>query len=226
MSKILINDLVIATNITGSEFLVLDNVTSTKRTTINSLSSIYALKGSTQSTTSDPRIAPLETTVRVLTGSVLYLTTSAQNAVYDVAYLNNQFISLSSSFNQLTTNVTAETSKIAILSSLNTYLPIVSAVNNSNFTIALSSMSNMITYTGTQNITAFITNNINVNGFVSTVAQLSTGTVTIALSSTYSATYSATRIAYNDSFTTAGVGAVASLMRVSNNQFLITGLLQ
>jgi len=225
MSKILINDLVIATNITGGEFLVLDNVTSTKRTTINSLSSIYALKGSTQSTTtttSDPRIAPLETTVRSLTGSVVNLTTSAQNSVYDVAYLNNQFISLSSSFKQLTTNVTAETNKIAILSSLNTYLPIVSAVNNSNFTIALSSMGNMITYTGMQNITAFITNNINVNGFVSTVAQLSTGTITIALSSTYSAT----RIAYNNSFTTAGVGAVASLMRVSNNQFLITGLLQ
>lgn len=218
MSKILINDLVIATNITGGEFLVLDNVVSTKRTTINSLSSIYALKGSTA--TSDPRVDPLQTSLQQLTNSVTGLTTSAQSTLYDITFLNNQFINLSSSFNQLTTSVTVETSKIATLSSLNTFLPIVSAAGN--FTIALSSMNNMITYTGSQNVTAFITNNINVNGFVSSVSQLSTGTVTIALSSTYAAT----RIAYNNSFTTAGVGAVASLMRVSNNQFLITGLLQ
>ena len=80
----------------------------------------------------------------------------------------------------------------------------------------------MLTYSGTQNITAWIDSGLNSVGANTTVAQLNTGTVTIALSSSYNGTL----VSYNQLYTTAGPGAVASIGRVRNNVFLLTGLLQ
>lgn len=80
----------------------------------------------------------------------------------------------------------------------------------------------MLIYSGVQNITAYIDNALNTVGANTTVAQLSTGTITINLS----AGYNARLVSYNSLYTTAGVGAVASIGRVSNGVFLLTGLLQ
>jgi hypothetical protein len=93
---------------------------------------------------------------------------------------------------------------------------------SSNYTILSSDANSLLTYSGTQNISAYITNNINTAGFNTTVSQLSSGTVSLLLSSGYSAN----RISYSNLYTTAGIGAMISLIRVSNNTFLVSGLLQ
>jgi hypothetical protein len=93
---------------------------------------------------------------------------------------------------------------------------------SSNYTILSSDANSLLTYSGTQNISAYITNNINTAGFNTTISQLSSGTVSLLLSSGYSAN----RISYSNLYTTAGIGAMISLIRVSNNTFLVSGLLQ
>ena len=81
----------------------------------------------------------------------------------------------------------------------------------------------LTSYSNTQNITAYIGSEINTPNFVTTVAQLSSGTITLKLSSSYTA---GSLISYGDLYETAGVGATANIVRISNNKFLITGLLQ
>jgi hypothetical protein len=78
-------------------------------------------------------------------------------------------------------------------------------------------------YNGIVNISAFITPDINTAGYTTTVAQLSTGTITIMLSSSYS---NGRIVAYGDLLETAGVGATANISRIYDNNYLITGLLQ
>jgi hypothetical protein len=81
----------------------------------------------------------------------------------------------------------------------------------------------LITYSNTSNITAYITPHINTTNFVTTLAQLSSGTITVGLSSSYT---DGNLISYGDLFETAGKGSTVNITRVSNNNFLITGLLQ
>jgi hypothetical protein len=81
----------------------------------------------------------------------------------------------------------------------------------------------VIHYSGSTNISAFITPNINTQGYTTTVAQLSTGTITLMLSSSYT---DGSVIAYGDLVETAGPGATANVIRINNNAYLITGLLQ
>lgn len=98
---------------------------------------------------------------------------------------------------------------------------IISTVSNS-FQLTESNWGELITYTGVTPITAWVTSNINSEGYNTTIAQLSSGGVTVALSS-YAA---GTLISYGDLYETAGSGAVVSITRVSDNKFLITGILQ
>jgi hypothetical protein len=91
------------------------------------------------------------------------------------------------------------------------------------YNILSSDIGSTITYTGYQNITAYITSPINTTGFITSIAQLSSGTVTISLSSSYTA---GNLISYGSLYTTAGKGAIASLIRTSDNNFLLAGLLQ
>ena len=135
-----------------------------------------------------------------------FLKTSSVAAARDVLSVpsNTQFQSLCSSVQSSTSN----------------YLNIDSI--STSYTILSSDTNRLLTYSGTPNITAYITNNLNTTGFNTTISQLSTGTISILLSSGYSAN----RISYSTLYTTAGIGAVVSLIRVSNNTFLVSGLLQ
>ena len=92
----------------------------------------------------------------------------------------------------------------------------------SDYTIASSDSGAMLTYTGVSAITAYITNALDVAGFNTSVAQLSTGTVEVRPSPAYSASL----VAYGDLFITAGPGAMASIIRTSEDAFLLSGLLQ
>lgn len=93
----------------------------------------------------------------------------------------------------------------------------------SNYTLSLSDLGKMLMYSKTSPITAFVTSAINTIGYNTMITQLSSGSVTIALSSNYT---SGGLISYGNLFTTAGVGAIASIARVSDNNFLISGILQ
>lgn len=165
MAETKITQLVISPSIDGTEYLIVDNTEVTRRTTINSLS-----------------------TIDVLTNK------------QEFNELKNSIVTLSSYWAG--------------------YLKINSATTN--YRILSSDIGGMITYTGSQNITAFITNDINITGFTTTISQLSSGTVTVALSSGYNSSL----ISYGNLYTTAGKGAVASIIRTSNDIFLISGILQ
>jgi len=80
----------------------------------------------------------------------------------------------------------------------------------------------MLYYSGVNNISAFITPDINTQGYTTSVAQLSSGTITLLLSSYIGGKV----IAYGNLIETAGPGATANVTRINNNTFLITGLLQ
>jgi hypothetical protein len=94
---------------------------------------------------------------------------------------------------------------------------------NTNFSFIDLQSGVLTSYSNTQNITAYIGPEINTPNFVTTVAQLSSGTITLKLSSSYT---DGSLISYGDLYETAGVGATANIVRVSDNKFLITGLLQ
>jgi hypothetical protein len=161
MPNVRIANLETAASITGNEFLVLDDASVTRKTTVRSLSTFYFEK---------------------------------------LNEIKNAVIALSSYWS----------------TSLN--------INNvtGDYKITPLDSAGMVAYSGTQNITAFITNDIDLTGLNTTIAQLSSGTVTVALSSGYSGSL----ISYGDLYTTAGKGAVASVIRTSNDTFLISGLLQ
>lgn len=211
MSILRISDLETATSVTGDEFVIIDDSLTTKKTPINTVTdTIYrALTG---------------TTVSSLSGTVVPAVTAAA-----LPYIASAVESVSASFitsiDAISANIDSQFSEL--YSNINTlssfwsgYLQINDA--SVDYIIASTDAGAIITYSDTQNITAFITPQINTTGFATTVAQLSTGTVTLALSSDYTAKL----ISYESLFTTAGEGAVLSLIRTSNDTFLITGLLQ
>lgn len=78
-----------------------------------------------------------------------------------------------------------------------------------------------LTYTGYENITAFISQNTNTNGFISTLAQLSTGAITIRAAADYT---DAVLTSYNDLLTLSAKGTVANITRTSNNNFFVAGI--
>jgi hypothetical protein len=93
---------------------------------------------------------------------------------------------------------------------------------NSSFEIPPNKSGFMFLYTGSSNISAFVTSSINLSGFTASFAQLSSGSITILLNS-----YPSGRIiSYGDLYETAGEGSTANVTRVTNNNFLLTGLLQ
>ena len=174
--------LTISPSIDGTDYLIVDNTEVTRRTTINSLSSVAA-KWS----------LPTSTVVQ------------ANSASWNNTYTTVQTLSA-----YVETKV-AEVSRVS-LSSVNT---------NFNFIDLQSGV--LTSYSNTHNITAYIGPAINTPNFVTTVAQLSSGTITLKLPSSYTG---GSLISYGDLYETAGVGATANIVRVSDNKFLITGLLQ
>jgi hypothetical protein len=94
---------------------------------------------------------------------------------------------------------------------------------SSNYIIQSSDFGKLLLYSNVQPITAFVTSNINLNGFNASFAQLSSGNITVKLSSNYT---SSNLISYGSLFSTGGEGSTASIMRVLDNKFLLTGLLQ
>lgn len=91
-----------------------------------------------------------------------------------------------------------------------------------NYLIESSDIGKILTYSYSAPITAYISQQINTTGFNTTISQLSSGTVTVLLSS-----YPTGRIiSYCGLYETAGEGSTASIIRVSDNNFLLNGLLQ
>lgn len=87
----------------------------------------------------------------------------------------------------------------------------------------LESSGKLITFTDTSNITAYVTDVINSPGYTVSLAQMDTGTITIALSDDY---VLGSLVSYGDLLETAGPGSTANIICTSNNTFLVTGLLQ
>jgi hypothetical protein len=172
MAETKISQLTISPSIDGTEYLIVDNTEVTRRTTINSLSTVYSL-------------------------------TNKQ----EFNELKNEFTELKNGIETLSGNWAG-------------YLKVNNIIEDYN--IQPSDAGGIITYTGTQNITLTVTSDINTTGFTTTFSQLSSGTITVVPANNYSGSL----ISYGDLYTTAGKGAVASVIRTSNDTFLISGLLQ
>jgi len=102
-----------------------------------------------------------------------------------------------------------------------TRVTLTTALTSFNFTNDQSGV--ITTYTKTPNITAYVNSDVNTPNYVTTVAQLSTGSVTIRLHPSYT---TGVLISYGELYETAGKGATANIVRVTDNTFLLTGLLQ
>jgi predicted phosphoribosyltransferase len=119
--------------------------------------------------------------------------------------------------------VTTQNTAINTLSSLFLTVPAskiiqLKSLPNSTYTLLSSDCGKMMTYNGTTNIIVNIPSSVNIEGFQVTISQLNVGVITLNSPGTL--------ISYNNSYTTAGVGAIASIIRTSNNVFLLAGLLQ
>ena len=138
MTETKISQLAISSSLNGTEYLIVDNTEVTRRTTINSLSSVLTL-------TNNQEFNELKNTIKTLSS-------------FSSGYLQIKDIT-------------------------------------SDYTLLSTDTGITITHSNTQNITAYITNKINTVGFNTSIAQLDTGTITIALSSNYA---NAKLISYNN----------------------------
>lgn len=196
MAETKITQLTISPYIDGTEYLIVDNTEVTRRTTINSLSSVvqtWAIPSNTILQSNSATWNNTSSTVQTYSG-----TWSQGNSAVNTVVQSNS----------------------ATWSQGIVYLNVASI--SGNYLISTNDLGRMLVYSATSPITAYITSSLNISGFNTTVAQLSTGTITIALSSNYSANL----ISYSNLVQTAGTGAIATIARVLNNTFLITGLLQ
>jgi len=284
MAETKITQLTISPYIDGTEYLIVDNTEVTRRTTINSLSSVvqaWAIPSNTVLQSNSATWNNTSSTVQaysatwsqgtsagnvavntvVQSNSATWNNTSSTVQAYSATWsqgssaVNAIVQSTSATWNNTASTVQSNSAtwsqgssavNTVVQSNSATWSQGSSAVNtvvqtysatwsqsnsatyfdtiptSTSFTISADNRNKMIVYTNTSAITAYITTNINVAGFNTTIAQLSTGTVTIALSNNYSAGI----ISYGNLYTTAGQGAVVSLIRASDNIFLISGLLQ
>lgn len=150
---------------------------------------------------------------------ILGLTTSFETLSNDINNKNttqinnlssNLYLEIQTNNNELSSFVNEKVTRLT------------SEVISTTFSILSNKSGVMFLYTGNDNISAFITPSVNIVGFTSSFAQLSTGSITIALSS-----YPNGRIiSYGQLYKTAGEGATANITRVDNNNFLLTGLLE
>ena len=250
MAETKITQLVISPSIDGTEYLIVDNTEVTRRTTINSLSSVVqtwtipsntvvqsnsATWNSTTSTVQSNSATWTQgtsaSTGNVAVNTVVQSNSATWNNTSSIVQLNsatwsqgNSAVNTVVQSNSATWNNTTSTvqSNSATWSQSNSATYFDTIPTSTSFTISADNRNKMIVYTNTAAITAYITSNINVAGFNTTIAQLSTGTITIALSNNYSASI----VSYGNLYTTAGKGAVVSLIRANDNIFLISGLLQ
>jgi len=228
MAETKITQLVISPSIDGTEYLIVDNTEVTRRTTINSLSSVVQTWAIPSNTIVQSNSATWNnTSSTVQSNSATWSQgNSAVNTVVqsNSATWNNTSSTVqsnSATWSQGNSAVnTVVQSNSATWSQGIVYLNVVSI--SGNYLISTNDLGRMLVYSATSPITAYITSSLNISGFNTTVAQLSTGTITIALSSNYSANL----ISYSNLVQTAGTGAIATIARVLNNTFLITGLLQ
>lgn len=226
MAETKIAQLVISPSIDGTEYLIVDNTEVTRRTTINSLSGVAQTWATPSNTILQTNSAAWNDTSSIV---------QTNSAVW--SYGNTLVQSNSAKWNDTSTTVQTNSATWSQgNSAVNTIVQTNSAtwsqggsaayINTTsisgNYLISTNDVGKILVYSATSPITAYITSSLNTSGFNTTVAQLSTGTITIALSNNYSANL----ISYSNLVQTAGVGAVATIARVLNNTFLITGLLQ
>jgi hypothetical protein len=196
MAETKITQLVISPSIDGTEYLIVDNTEVTRRTTINSLSSVVQ-------------------TWAIPSNTILQSNSATWNNTSSTVQSNSGTWSQGNSAVNTVVQSNSATWSQGIV-----YLNVASI--SGNYLISTNDLGRMLVYSATSPITAYITSSLNISGFNTTVAQLSTGTITIVLSSNYSANL----ISYSNLVQTAGTGAIATIARVLNNTFLITGLLQ
>jgi hypothetical protein len=250
MIRTKIAQLEISDNVKDTDFVIVDNTEVTKRATVGvlsetlknsyelSLNTYIAVLTSTASNilTSFNSIqaevdAAIATITNNISGSVISsLSGVAFNSLSGtISNIISGFEQISADFATLSTNVQNESNKITSdFAALSTFVD--EKINQvtlneavSTFVFTESDSSKMIYYSGVSNISAYITPAINTSGYTVSVAQLSAGSITLALSSSYT---TGKLIAYGDLVTTAGPGSTANVIRINSNNYLITGLLQ
>ena len=138
----------------------------------------------------------------------VYTTVRANSANWENSSLSSFVVDQT---NSLSSFVVDRTTRVTLTTALTSF----------NFTNDQSGV--ITTYTKTPNITAYVNSDVNTPNYVTTVAQLSTGSVTIRLHPSYT---TGVLISYGELYETAGKGATANIVRVTDNTFLLTGLLQ
>lgn len=89
--------------------------------------------------------------------------------------------------------------------------------------LSANNSSAVVFYTGTDNITAYIGDVVNVEGYNTTYIQLSSGSIMFAIDSEYS---DGQLISYANLYESAGQGSTMSIVRLRDNIFILNGLLQ
>jgi len=90
---------------------------------------------------------------------------------------------------------------------------------DSNYNLSINDYGKQFTYTSTNSVTAFITNEINADNYSVTFTQLDYGTIYIKLDPSYN---TGSIISVNNVDHTLTKGASINIKRIANNQFLVT----
>jgi hypothetical protein len=211
MADTKISQLPVANTVAQSEYIIIDDGVVTRITPVINLSSLF---------TPNTIFNNLSTS----NWNSTYTTVKANSGYWNSVY--SSFITLSA---QLITDVTTlstelTTDVLEISSFVNDkFNKVTLGTASTNIVLTGADSGKLITYSNTSNITAYITPGINTTGYTASLAQLSSGTIKIAVSGTYT---TGNLITYGGLVETAGVGATANITRVADNTFLLTGLLQ
>lgn len=208
MASRTISQLDITENVIGSEYLLIDDTERTTRTTINTVTDALstAIVQSIQSTT-------------------IVAVNSAWDSTYTTVHANSANWSLSSNPNVdtlvMSNSAVWDSTYTIIQANSASWTVDVSPIDiiTENYNISAGDNGKQFTYTSTNSVTAFITEDINIPNFTTTFSQLDYGSVNIKIDSNYT---TASAIYINDVDYTITKGASINIKRVADNQFLIT----
>lgn len=246
MADTKISQLPVANTVAQSEYILIDDGVVTRITPVINLSSLFTSNTNFNNLSTNSWNSTY-TTVRTNSGSWIYSEQPATTLVkansglwdstYSVMFSNSAYwintssvVSSSSAYwnstistvNTLSAELTTDVLEISSFVN-EKFNKVTLGTTSTNIVLTGADSGKLITYSNTSNITAYITPGINTTGYTASLAQLSSGTIKIAVSGTYT---TGNLITYGGLVETAGVGATANITRVADNTFLLTGLLQ
>ena len=209
MAETKITQLVISPSIDGTEYLIVDNTEVTRRTTINSLSSVVQTWSIPCNTILQSNSATWNnTSSTVQSNSATW--SQGNSAVNTVVQSNSATWSQGNS----AVNTVVQSNSATWSQGIEPVYTI-----TSNYTISADDTRKQFIYSSTNNITAFITASANIDNFSCTFSQLDYGSITIKFDPTYT---SGSIISINNIDTTITKGASINIKRTANNQFLVS----